>query len=126
MVDDQHPDTTTTDAHPFWRLGGLIKSILFVDDETIIGAEFARALDGLGLDVEVAPTVESGLSPAQAILVEFNLRSERRTHSRSGNGLKVICELRALGVAVPLLIFSAMKVNFAKRLRLMRAPMTSS
>jgi ActR/RegA family two-component response regulator len=99
MVDDQHPDTTTTDAHPFWRLGGLIRSILFVDDETIIGAEFARALDGFGLDVEVAPTVESGLSPAQAIRVEFNLRSERRAQPRSGNGLKVICELRALGVA---------------------------
>jgi DNA-binding response OmpR family regulator len=62
----------------------------------------------------VAPTVESGLSRAEraqfdAILVEFNLRSERRAHPRTGNGLQVIRQLRALEITTPVLMFTAMK-----------------
>ena len=91
-----------------------MNSILLVDDETVIGAEFARTLAGLGFEVEVAPTVESGLACAEearfdAILVEFNLRSENRAHPRSGNGLQVVRQLRALEVIAPILMFSAMK-----------------
>ena len=88
--------------------------ILLVDDETVICAEFARTLEGLGFEVTVAPTVESGLSCCEAarfdaILVEFNLRSERRAHPRTGNGLQVVRQLRALGVTAPVLMFTAMK-----------------
>jgi len=91
-----------------------MNSILLVDDETVICAEFARTLDGLGFEVEVAPTIESGIACAQAaqfdaILVEFNLGSERRAHPRSGNGLQVIRQLRALEVRAPVLMFTAMK-----------------
>jgi DNA-binding response OmpR family regulator len=91
-----------------------MNSILLVDDEAAICVEFARTLEGVGFKVEVAPTVESGLSRAQtarfdAILVEFNVRSERGAHPRSGNGLKVIRQLRALEVAAPVLMFTAMK-----------------
>jgi len=55
-----------------------MNSILLVDDEKVVCAEFARTLEGLGFKVEVADTVESGLACAQAalfdaILVEFNL-----------------------------------------------------
>jgi two-component system OmpR family response regulator len=94
-----------------------MNSILLVDDETVIGAEFARTLDGLGFKVEVAPTVESGLACAQtahfdAILVEFNLRSERRAHPRTGNGLQLVRQLRALKVTAPVLIFTAMEGEF--------------
>jgi DNA-binding response OmpR family regulator len=91
-----------------------MNSILLVDDETVICAEFARTLEGLGFKVKVAPTVESGLACAQgapfdAILVEFNLRSERGAHPRTGKGLQVIRQLRALNVVAPILIFTAME-----------------
>jgi DNA-binding response OmpR family regulator len=94
-----------------------MNSILLVDDEAAIGAEFAQTLEGLGFEVEVAPTVESGLAWAQAkrfdaILVEFNLRSERRAHPRTGNGLKVIRQLRASEVTAPILMFTAMQGEF--------------
>ena len=91
-----------------------MNSILLVDDETIICAEFARTLEGLGFKVEVAPDVESGLSCAEAthfdaILVEFNLRSERHSHPRTGNGLQLVRQLRALDVIAPVLMFTAME-----------------
>ena len=62
----------------------------------------------------MAPTVESGLAFAQAarydaILVEFNVRSVRGAHPRSGNGLQAIRQLRALEVTAPVLMFTAMK-----------------
>jgi len=91
-----------------------MNSILLVDDEAVICAEFAHTLEGLGFEVGVATTVESGLARAQAarfdtILVEFNLRSERSAHPRTGNGLKVIRQLRALEAKAPILMFTAMK-----------------
>ena len=91
-----------------------MNSILLVDDETIICAEFARTLKGLGFEVEVAPDVESGLSCAEraqfdAILVEFNLRSKRRSHPRTGNGLQLVRQLRAMGVIAPVLMLTAME-----------------
>jgi DNA-binding response OmpR family regulator len=91
-----------------------MNSILLVDDETIICAEFARTLEGLGFKVGVAPDVESGLSCAEAaqfdaILVEFNLRSERHSHPRTGNGLQLVRQLRALDVIAPVLMFTAME-----------------
>jgi len=97
-----------------------MNSILLVDDETVICTEFARTLAGLGFEVEVAPTIESGITCAQAaqfdaILVEFNLRSKRRAHPRSGNGLQVIRQLRALGVRTPVLMFTAMQGELYER-----------
>jgi DNA-binding response OmpR family regulator len=91
-----------------------MNSILLVDDETAICTEFARTLEGLGFEVEVAPDVESGLSRAEAaqfdaILVEFNLRSKRRAHPRTGNGLQLVRQLRALDANTPVLMFTAME-----------------
>jgi DNA-binding response OmpR family regulator len=93
-----------------------MKSILLVDDETAICVEFARTLEGLGFNVEVSLTAESGLSQAETarfdvILVEFNVRSERG-RSRSGNGLKVIRQLRALDIPAAVLMFTAMEGEF--------------
>jgi DNA-binding response OmpR family regulator len=97
-----------------------MSSILLVDDEAVIAAEFARTLEGFGFNVEVAPTVESGLSRAEtarfdAILVEFNVRSDRGRHPRSGNGLKVVRQLRALDVPAPVLMFTATEGEFYER-----------
>jgi DNA-binding response OmpR family regulator len=91
-----------------------MNSILLVDDETVICAEFARTLESLGFEVELAHDVESGLSRAEAaqfdaILVEFNLRSERRAHPRTGNGLQLVRQLRASNVNTPVLMFTAME-----------------
>ena len=91
-----------------------MNSILLVDDETVICAEFARTLEGLGFEVKVAPTVESGLSCAEAarfgaILVEFNVRSERAPHPRTGNGLQLVRQLRASDVDTPVLMFTTME-----------------
>ena len=91
-----------------------MNSILLVDDETVICTEFARTLVGLGFKVEVAPDVESGLSYAEAarfdaILVDFNLRSQHRAHPRTGNGLQLARQLRALDVIAPVLMFTAME-----------------
>jgi DNA-binding response OmpR family regulator len=91
-----------------------MNSILLVDDETVISAEFARTLKGLGFEVAVAPDVESGLSCAEsarfdAILVEFNLRSERRALPRAGNGLQLVRQLRASDIIAPVLMFTAME-----------------
>ena len=94
-----------------------MNSILVVDDETAICAEFARTLEGFGFNVKVAADVESGLSFAEAteydaILVEFNLRSGRRLHPRTGNGLRLVRQLRALGVVAPVVMFTAMEGEF--------------
>ena len=91
-----------------------MNSILLVDDETVICAEFARTLEDLGFEIKLAPTVESGLSCAEearfdAILVEFNVRSKRRAHPRTGNGLQLVRQLRASDVNTPVLMFTAME-----------------
>lgn len=90
-----------------------MNSILLVDDETVICAEFARTLERFGFKVETASTLESGFSRAEqaqfdAILVEFNLKSKRRAQPRSGSGLQLVRQLRALEVTAPILMFTAM------------------
>jgi DNA-binding response OmpR family regulator len=94
-----------------------MNSILLVDDETAVCVEFARTLERFGFKVEMAPTVELGLVRAQeaqfdAILIEFNVRSERGAHPRSGNGLKVVRQLRALDIPAPVLILTAMEGEY--------------
>ena len=90
-----------------------MKSILLVDDEALICAEFKRTLEGFGFQVSTAHTLESALrsirkAPFDAILLEFNLRSERRAHPTTGNGVKLVRQLRAMHVAVPILMYTAM------------------
>jgi ActR/RegA family two-component response regulator len=55
-----------------------MNSILLVDDEAAICVEFARTLEGLGFKVEVAPTLESGLSLAETIRVAGDSSETRR------------------------------------------------
>jgi DNA-binding response OmpR family regulator len=97
-----------------------MNSILLVDDEEAICVEFARTLEGLGFEVEVAPTVESGLAHAEAaqfdaILVEFNIKSEQSAHPRAGKGLQLVRQIRALEVKAPVVIFTAMDGELYER-----------
>jgi DNA-binding response OmpR family regulator len=90
-----------------------MKSILLVDDEALICAEFKRTLEGFGFQVSTAHTLETALRSIRkaafdAILLEFNLRSERRAHPTTGNGVKLVRQLRAMHVAVPILMYTAM------------------
>jgi DNA-binding response OmpR family regulator len=91
-----------------------MKSILLVDDEVEICIELQRTLQELGYHVEVAHTVESALESISearfdAILVEFNLRSELCDPSRTGNGPRLISELRALRITTPILMLTVMQ-----------------
>ena len=91
-----------------------MKSILLVDDEAIICTELQRTLERFEFRVETAQTVESALSRIQeaqfdAILVEFNLKSECNTQPRAGNGLQLIRRIRAFRITVPVLMFTVME-----------------
>jgi DNA-binding response OmpR family regulator len=91
-----------------------MKSLLLVDDEAVICVEFERTLELLGYRVEIAHSFESALNcysraPFDAILVEFNVRLECRTYPRAGKGIKLVRQMRAIDVAVPILMFTAME-----------------
>lgn len=91
-----------------------MNSILLVDDEATICAELKRTLERFAYKVEMAHSFESALNFIEevrfdAILVEFNLKSERAAHPRSGRGVQLIRQIRALGVTSPVLMLTAME-----------------
>lgn len=91
-----------------------MKSLLLADDEVAISSAFAKTLEGFGYRVELSQTLESALRSAaqghfDAILVEFNLRSELGSRYRAGNGLQLVRKLRAAQVKVPIVVFTAME-----------------
>jgi DNA-binding response OmpR family regulator len=90
-----------------------MKSILLVDDERIICSALRGTLLRFGFHVEVTHSAEGALrlirkGSFDAVVVEFNLRSEFRAHPRSGNGLQLVRRLRASKIAIPVLIYTAM------------------
>jgi DNA-binding response OmpR family regulator len=94
-----------------------MNSLLLVDDEEAICSQFQQTLERLGFRVEMAHTWESALNFAgkaqvDALLVEFNIRSERGAHPRAGNGLKLIRQLRALDLTAPILMLTSMQGEF--------------
>jgi DNA-binding response OmpR family regulator len=91
-----------------------MNSILLVDDEATICVELQRTLQELGYHVEAAHSVESArgsINQARfdAILVEFNLRSENTAHPRTGGGIRLIQDLRKSGTTVPILVYTVME-----------------
>ena len=91
-----------------------MKSILLIDDETEISTELARWLRRFRFHVETAGTLEKALRVLQqsrfdAVLLEFNLRSGRKTRPRTSVGLEIVRRLRASGMTTPVLIFTAME-----------------
>ena len=90
-----------------------MKSILLVDDETEISDELARTLRRFGFSVQTAGTLEKALRAVQdsqfdVLLLEFNLRSDRKARPRTGTGLEVARRLRASRCTTPILMFTAM------------------
>jgi DNA-binding response OmpR family regulator len=91
-----------------------MKSILLVDDEAFICAGLQQTLQSFDFHVEVAHTLESAQRKMQRarfdlVLTEFNLKSERRSHPRAGNGLKLVQRLRTLQITTPVLLLTCMK-----------------
>jgi DNA-binding response OmpR family regulator len=94
-----------------------MKSILLEDDEANICVELQGTLQGFGYHVEVAHTFESALSSfgkAQfdVILVEFNLQSEDPAQPRTGNGIRLLRQLRVSESSVPILMYTVMEGEF--------------
>lgn len=94
-----------------------MNSILLVDDEATISAKLQTTLQHFGFRVEVALTIETAQDRAtkeqfDAILVDFDLRSETSAHPNLGNGTGLVIQLRALGVAVPILMFTVLEGEF--------------
>lgn len=91
-----------------------MKSILLVDGETVISAELQRTLQRFKFRVETAGTLQKALcviqrSQIDGVLLEFNLESECGVHPRTGAGLELVRQLRARGMRMPVLIFTAME-----------------
>ena len=91
-----------------------MKSILLIDDETEISAELARSLQRFRFRVETAGTLEKALRVLRqtrfdAVLLEFNLRSDRKARPRTAAGIEVVRRLRASRMTTPVLIFTAME-----------------
>ena len=91
-----------------------MKSILLVDDEAAICAELQRNFCQFGYQVDLAHSFESALALSSKaefdlILVEFNLTSERGDHPRSGEGLRLIRDLRKSGTTIPILVYTVME-----------------
>jgi DNA-binding response OmpR family regulator len=89
-----------------------MKSLLLAHDNAAICGALADSLAGFGFQIQTAHTVESAVRLAQAahfdaILVEFDLRSEQRAHPRIAAGLQVVRELRASGRCTPVLVLTA-------------------
>jgi len=97
-----------------------MKSILLVDGETEISDELARTLRRFGFSVQTAGTLERALRAVQdsqfdVLLLEFNLRSDRKARPRTGTGLEVVQRLRASGSTTPILMFTAMDGELYER-----------
>jgi DNA-binding response OmpR family regulator len=94
-----------------------MKSILLVDDEASVCVELQETLQGFGYQVEVAHNFESALScfgraHFDVIVLEFNLRSENPAQPRTGNGIRLVRQLRALESSVPILMYTVMEGEF--------------
>lgn len=91
-----------------------MKSILLVDDEPVVCAELRRRLRSFGFRVEAAHSAEAALrsirrTPFDAVVLEFNLRSEANRHPRSANGLQVVLWMRAAQMRVPVVMYTVME-----------------
>ena len=100
-----------------------MKSILLVDDEAAICVELQRTLQAIGYHVEIAHTVESTLGSVRearfdAILVEFDLKSECGARPRTGGGIRLIRDLRKSGITIPILAYTVMEGEMYERIAL--------
>lgn len=88
-------------------------SILLVDDEPIVSKAVRGALQQSGFCVKAVDSVEKAMvavhqSEFGAILLEFNIKSRRKPHSRTAAGLSLISRLRSSANRAPILMFTAM------------------
>lgn len=91
-----------------------MRSILLVDDETIVAQAQLNTLREFKFHVELAQTSEEAkrwVKKAQfdLILIDLNLVSEQRDQVEDGLGTGLVRELRAAGVTTPILMWTVME-----------------
>jgi DNA-binding response OmpR family regulator len=90
------------------------KSILLVDDETIVAQAQLHTLRTWGFHVELAETIEAAhnwieRASFDLILIDFNLKSESSNQPEGGMGTLLVRELRARKVTTPILMWTVME-----------------
>jgi len=91
-----------------WRAAGPYRSVLLVEDEAAFRRVIARNLSGRGLVVREVGTAQEAVDVSTAdrpdlMLLDINLPDR--------SGWDVMRELRKLGVDVPTIVVSAVRVN---------------
>ena len=87
-------------------------TILLADDDRLMGAALRRCIENFSITVRSAHTVETAVriarrDPFDAILLEFDLQSQRKINPRSGGGLRALRGLRSAGIETPVLVLGA-------------------
>lgn len=89
-------------------------SVLLIDSEIEICAELSQMLQKHGIQVEMASTKEEALhilgrSDFEAVVSEFNLRSEQKNRACSGAALETIRQIRARNEQTFILVFTSLE-----------------
>ena len=87
-------------------------TILLADDDRLMGGALGRCIESFSIGVRSAHTVETAVrialdTPFDAILLEFDLQSQRKINPRSGGGLRALRGLRSAGIETPVLVLGA-------------------
>jgi DNA-binding response OmpR family regulator len=96
------------------RVRVCMKSLLLVDDDAVICVELRRTLELFGYKVEIAHSFESALHRYSNATIRCDPRRIQPpigalAHPRAGKGINLVRQMRALNVAVPILVFTAME-----------------
>jgi DNA-binding response OmpR family regulator len=88
-------------------------TILLADDDRLMGAALRRCIENFSITVRSAHTVETAVriarhDPFDAILLDFDLKSQRTANPRSGGGLRALRALRAGRVETPVFVLCAL------------------
>jgi DNA-binding response OmpR family regulator len=99
---------------PVW---GLMKSLLLVDDEPVVSVELQKALQKSRYHVELAEDVETAQHMVETthfdlMIVDLNLKAERKGLPNPENGTGLVRELRAAGINIPILMHSALSGDY--------------
>lgn len=96
-----------------------MKSLLLVDDESVISVELQKALQKSGYHVELVEDVASAQrivekSRFDLIILELNVKEEPDTPANPANGAGLVRQLRAAGINVPILVHSSLSDDFVQ------------
>jgi DNA-binding response OmpR family regulator len=98
-----------------------MKSLLLVDDESVISVQLQKALQDSRYHVELVEDVASAQrlvlaekSHFDLIIIELNVKEEPGAPAHPANGAGLVRQLRAAGINVPILIHSSLSDDFVQ------------